>query len=310
MKNFISIIILGFSFISVLAQAPKREVNPEAKLFVFSETIEKERPELDEETKQLLSIYRKNPTTENFAKLREKIAKNYDAVVERKKAKLEDLKQTARYESQVKEMQDIVDEMVENRELRLNQMIARLTDERNAPQFRNENADYHPVLGAKTKISIAHLPVTNSEYAEFLGKKVKEGEENLPVVNVSISDIKKYCKWLSEKDRCVYRLPTEEEWELAAGHMPKDADFNAEDAKRIVDVGTYPQTPGACGGLDFWGNIWEWTSTESNDKGSNYVKGGAFDSKRTECRTESLAETRKITGRFANVGFRLVREDE
>ena len=132
MKNFISIIILGFSFISVFAQAPKREVNPEAKLFVFSETIEKERPELDEETK-------------NFAKLREKIAKNYDAVVERKKAKLEDLKQTARYESQVKEMQDIVDEMVENRELRLNQMIARLTDERNAPQFRNENADYHPV---------------------------------------------------------------------------------------------------------------------------------------------------------------------
>ena len=72
MKNFISIIILGFSFISVFAQAPKREVNPEAKLFVFSETIEKERPELDEETKQLLSIYRKNPTTENFAKLREK----------------------------------------------------------------------------------------------------------------------------------------------------------------------------------------------------------------------------------------------
>ena len=36
-----------------------------------------------------------------------------------------------------------------------------------------------------------------------------------------------YCAWLIKNDPAhIYRLPTEEEWELAAGHMPKDADFN------------------------------------------------------------------------------------
>ena len=36
-----------------------------------------------------------------------------------------------------------------------------------------------------------------------------------------------YCAWLMKNDPAhIYRLPTEEEWELAAGHMPKDADFN------------------------------------------------------------------------------------
>lgn len=37
-------------------------VNPEAKLHKFSTTIEKERPQLDAETKSLIAAYRKSPT--------------------------------------------------------------------------------------------------------------------------------------------------------------------------------------------------------------------------------------------------------
>ena len=39
------------------------------------------------------------------------------------------------------------------------------------------------------------------------------------------------------------------------------------------------------------------------------MKGGAFDSKRTECRTEARGESRKVGEGYPNVTFRVVRED-
>ena len=138
----------------------------------FSMTVEKERPQLNEETKRLIALCRRDPTEENLAALRRQIAANYDAVVARKKAKLEELKRTARHQSKI------------------------------------------------------------------------------------------------------------------------------DDA----------QTKGACGGIDFWGNCWEWTST-ARGKGKNAVKGGAFDSKRTACRTEARAECRSAGSGYANVTLRVVRED-
>ena len=47
----------------------------------------------------------------------------------------------------------------------------------------------------------------------------------------------------------------------------------------------YSQTTGACGGIDFWGNCWEWTlSTDAS--GSYIVKGGSWDSERDDYRSE------------------------
>ena len=84
------------------------------------------------------------------AALRKQCAINYDNILKRKKAKLEELKRTfaraegvglpedakrlsreavargrARHQSKVDEMQEIVDEMIANREHRIDQMMAR-----------------------------------------------------------------------------------------------------------------------------------------------------------------------------------------
>ena len=40
------------------------------------------------------------------------------------------------------------------------------------------------------------------------------------------------------------------------------------------------------------------------------VKGGAFDSKRTDCRTEARTESRKADAGYPNVTFRVIREDK
>ena len=42
------------------------------------------------------------------------------------------------------------------------------------------------------------------------------GRGNRPVINVSWEDAQAYIQWLSEKTGKTYRLPTEEEWKIAA----------------------------------------------------------------------------------------------
>ena len=284
--------------------------NPDAKLHRFSMTVEKERPQLNQETRDLIAAYRRDPSDANRAALRKQVAANYDAVVARKKAKLEELKRTARHQSKIEEMQVIVDEMLRDREQRIDASMARFTDSRFRPGLRDRTDAYLPVLGAKgNNVSIGRTPVTEAEWAKFTGKPVAPGKDRLPVTNISIQDAEKFCEWLAKNDPShTYRLPTEAEWELAAGHMPKDADFNCGADGVISSVDKYTNTKGACGGIDFWGNCWEWTSTKRGGSGCA-VKGGAFDSKRTECRTEARMETRKAASGYPNVTFRVVKED-
>jgi len=297
------------SFTNATAQRGHKQVNPESKQFKYSTTVEKERPELDEETKRLIAAYRKSPTQANYDALRDKVAKNYDAVVTKKQAKLEELKRDAKHTSKVMEMQEIVDEMLKDRENRINQTMSRFTDARLTPGVRETKDGYLPVLGAAQNVSIAYTPVTNKEYAQFAkeaGRKAT-AQNDLPVVNVSYEDAVAYAKWLSKKDSsATYRLPTEKEWEQAAGHMPKDADMNCGENEGLKAVTAYKNTLSASGAVDMWGNVWEWTSTDKN--GQKAVKGGAWDSKRTDCRTENRSTTRNPSQKYANVGFRLVRE--
>ena len=271
--------------------------------------VEDERPNLNQATKDALVVYQQNSTEENKAVLMEQMGIRYDKVVARKKAKLRELEREAKHDDLVEEMQAIVDEMVENRDIRLEQQFYRLIDPRTDD---NPNDEWLVLRGADANNPyIGYAPVRNSEYAAFDKEfTYPQGQDNYPVVNISYADAVAYCQWLSKQDtKHEYRLPTEEEWILAAGHMPKDVSMNSDHVEKgLTAVDAYAQTTGACGGIDFWGNCWEWTST-TNSVGEYIVKGGSWDSSRDACRSEYSDDARNGTNGYANVGFRVVRVD-
>lgn len=271
--------------------------------------VEEERPELDATTTALLRQYHQNPTEENKQALLNQMGVRYDKVVARKKAKLRELEREAKTHDLVEEMQGIVDEMVENRDIRLEQQFLRLID----PRTDDNPDDAWMVLrGASAPNAyIAYAPVTNAEYAAFNPAYSYEiGKERYPVVNITIAEATAYCDWLSAQDpNHIYRLPTDEEWILGAGHMPKDVAMNSNHIETgLTSVDAYSQTTGACGGIDFWGNCWEWTSS-TDASGEYIVKGGSWDSSRDDCRSEKSDVVRCGTQGYANVGFRVVRTD-
>jgi formylglycine-generating enzyme required for sulfatase activity len=140
---------------------------------------------------------------------------------------------------------------------------------------------------------IGRFPVTNREYAEFLrlegtpepprdvGWFLREPPSDRldhPVTGVSWHDALAYCAWLSRQTARRYRLPTEAEWEKAAGwdattgqsrRYPWGDEFEATRCNvaesaigtttpcgRYGEIGTSPY-----GCLDMIGNVQEWTST-------------------------------------------------
>ncbi len=271
--------------------------------------VEDERPELNQATKDALVAYQQNPTEDNKAALMEQMGVRYDKVVARKKAKLRELEREALHQDLVDEMQAIVDEMVENRDIRLEQQFYRLIDPRTDD---DPNDEWMVLRGADANNPyIGYAPVRNSEYAAFdKDFTYPQGQDNYPAVNMTYTEAVAYCQWLSEQDsEHEYRLPTEEEWILAAGHMPKDVSMNSDHVEMgLTAVEAYAQTTGACGGVDFWGNCWEWTTT-INANGEYIVKGGSWDSSRDACRSEYSNDARNGAEGYDNVGFRVVRVD-
>ena len=161
-----------------------------------------------------------------------------------------------------------------------------------------------------------------------------------PAVQVSWHDANAYAAWLSRKTGSHYRLPTDQEWALAAGSKfvddggPIDASDPAQrwiakydrEAGREADTVTRPF--GAFGvnehGVsDLAGNVWEWTATCFTR--SVLDDSGAVAKTSTNCgvRITEGAHRAYVTdfirdaraGGCAagappdNLGFRLVRED-
>lgn len=107
------------------------------------------------------------------------------------------------------------------------------------------------------------------------------GHDGYAAISMSAHSAQMYCKWLSEKSGRTYRLPTEAEWEHAAGgtHNALPADASLSDHAWYNDnadgkphpVGT--KHANAHGLHDMLGNVQEWCIDAD---GKPVTKGGSY----------------------------------
>jgi formylglycine-generating enzyme required for sulfatase activity len=145
------------------------------------------------------------------------------------------------------------------------------------------------------------------------GRVYPPGGGGLPIVFISIEEAEEFCHWLTNKSGYIHRLPTNEEWTLAAGPFkyPWGESLNrlrSVPVGRSFESGTEPFyaatddiTPD---GLKFMlGNVREFVSTKEGNL--VVLRGSGFHSSPS---TSSLQKkTKAVEGlRSYDVGFRYV----
>ena len=177
-------------------------------------------------------------------------------------------------------------------------------------------------------------------YAQATGVEIPTDKHtylgvDVPVRRVTWFDAVAYCKWMSEREGKVVRLPTEAEWEYAcrAGSNEKYffgndetllgqyAWYSANSGRVTHNVGTKESNP--WGLYDMYGNVWEWTLDRYADNyettpidGTHYklysekgmsLRGGAWSAEPKNCRSARRINL-GATSRNYFVGFRVVIE--
>ena len=179
-------------------------------------------------------------------------------------------------------------------------------------------------------------------YSEYLGKDSTKWPDKLrsrydddkefngndqPLVAVTWYGARAYCFWLScleEDSNSLYRLPTEMEWEWAAGGeaddsvreypWPKEkgkpnpnlANYG-ENVRATTPVGRYPQGATPLGLMDMAGNVWEWMGNYyDKDKDAFALRGGSWNDSGTDLRCSARGYGDPGSN-WDSYGFRVVR---
>ena len=147
----------------------------------------------------------------------------------------------------------------------------------------------------------------------------------LPAGEWSWEEVQGYVEWRSKQDGRKYRLPTDEEWEVAArgadgrwypwgNHFSAGfarTRLSAED-KRVypLEIGTVTEDESPFGVRDLGGNISEWTSTVyASDAKVHVVKGGSWGWDAMYARSAGRIDAEK-TLKDSHIGFRLALDAE
>lgn len=186
--------------------------------------------------------------------------------------------------------------------------------------------DTVPVTNAQFRSYLQTNDVPKAEWPDFLGDGALSAP-NQPVVGITLAEAQNYAAWVSKVLGVTKRLPTEEEYEVAAragatsiypwgDEAPTDGVRANYSGNKKFDstspVGSFANGANALGLLDMVGNVWQWTTSSpdgqiSADPSFKLIKGGSWLDGPGELRISNRravdpAET------ASDLGFRLVRE--
>jgi formylglycine-generating enzyme required for sulfatase activity len=192
------------------------------------------------------------------------------------------------------------------------------------------------------RFEIGVYPVTRTEYEQFIDATAHQpphdwshpvfNQPDLPVVGVSWLDATAYCQWRSQRDGRASRLPSEAEWELAAGGSRPSLYPWGDGVPAWIPNGgrgplpaPWPVTLGEPNEFGLFGiaaNVHEWCadwydkdyysrSAERNPTGPEHgqrraARGGAWRHAHTFCRV-TLRSKLDPSFRYNDFGFRLAR---
>ncbi len=219
-------------------------------------------------------------------------------------------------------------------------------------RLRDANEEQHPVT-ITTAFYLQETEVTLAQWRAVMGKKWlsrKKGKATMPVTRVSWYDCVKYIEKINKltkgKNRLVYRLPTEEEWEYACragsetayawgeaidcskanygNNEKKDGEcilfYKSMDIQPSSPAPVKSFAPNAWGLYDMHGNVWEWcanpyteyhagpgTSYPTLESDTRVRRGGSWYKYAQYLRSANRAYAHP-GAKFQTTGFRLVIE--
>ena len=215
---------------------------------------------------------------------------------------------------------------LEKKERELLEILPKREFNKRMTEFASGIKGFGKYLGTDPKQWAEMLRSTHDQVKRFKG-------DDQPVVRISWFVARAYCFWLSLADVALgspaidesghkYRLPTELEWEWAAGGGKREYPWPAEKglpSEKLANyklnlgattpVGHYPEGATPEGLMDMAGNVWEWMENwcdEDENEQTRSLRGGSWGSDENDLRCSGRAgDYPDIRGN--SVGFRVVR---
>ena len=188
------------------------------------------------------------------------------------------------------------------------------------------------------RVTVSDFYMGKTEVTQALWKAVMGNNpsrfkgDNLPVEQVSWDDVQEFIKKLNRLTRKKYRLPTEAEWEYAAGggstnrtkwagtdvesSVANYAWYDSNSGSQTHEVAT--KLPNSLGLYDMSGSVWEWCNDWYGEYSSNdqvnpdgapsdtdrVRRGGSWVNFLPDCRVANR-NNNEPDNRFNYLGFRL-----